>query len=41
MSEIVVSASFRKIKLGLALTVLVGFQFDGGVQSSTLCLKHF
>ena len=34
MCEIVVGASFRKIKLGLALPVLVGFQFELGVPNN-------
>lgn len=33
MCEIVVGASFRKIKLGL-VTVLVGFQFELGVPNN-------
>lgn len=34
MCEIVVGASFRKIELGLALPVLVGFQFELGVPNN-------
>lgn len=37
----VIGASFRKLKLRLALTVLVGFQFELGVPNITPNLKYF